>query len=44
LGVFNAIGEKNVLLIADDLVRVRYNPFFQLIKECLEVSFLRSTE
>jgi len=39
LGGINAKGEKNVLLIADDLVRIRYNPFFQLIKECLEVSF-----
>jgi hypothetical protein len=44
LGVFNAKGEKDVLLIAKDLVRIRYNPFFQLIKECLEVSFLGSTE
>jgi hypothetical protein len=44
LGVFNAKGEKDVLLIADDLVRIRYNPFFQLIKECLEVSFIGSTE
>ena len=44
LGGINAKGEKDVLLIADDLVRVRYNPFFQLIKECLEVSFLGSTE
>jgi hypothetical protein len=44
LGVFNAKGEKDVLLIADDLVRVRYNPFFQLIEECLEVSFSGSTE
>jgi hypothetical protein len=44
LGVFNAKGEKDVLLIADDLVRVRYNPFFQLIKECLEVSFSGSTK
>jgi len=44
LGGINAKGEKDVLLIADDLVRVRYNPFFQLIKECLEVSFSGSTE
>jgi alpha-beta hydrolase superfamily lysophospholipase len=44
LGGINPKGEKNVLLIEDDLLRVRYNPFFQLIKECLEVSFLGSTE
>ena len=33
-----------LLLIADDLARLRYNPFFELIKERLVVSFLRSTE
>jgi alpha-beta hydrolase superfamily lysophospholipase len=44
LGKIAAKGEKDVLLIADDLARLRYNPFFQLIKECLEVSFLGSTE
>jgi hypothetical protein len=44
LGGINAKGEKNVLLIVDDLVRVRYNPFFQLIKKCLEVSFSGSNE
>ena len=44
LGGINAKGEKNVLLIEDDLVRIRYNPFFQLIEERLEVSFLGSTE
>jgi alpha-beta hydrolase superfamily lysophospholipase len=45
-GIINLKGEKNVLLIADDFVRVqvRYNPFFQLIKERLVVSFLRSNE
>jgi len=44
LGGINAKGEKGVLLIADDLSRLRYNPFFELIKERLVVSFLRSTE
>jgi alpha-beta hydrolase superfamily lysophospholipase len=46
LGGINVKGEKDVLLIPDDLgrLRVRYNPFFQLIKERLVVSFLRSNE
>ena len=44
LGGISAKGEKEVLLIADDLARLRYNPFFELIKERLVVSFLRSTE
>ena len=44
LGGINAKGEKNVLLIADDLARLRYNPFFQLIKDRLVVSFSGSTE
>ena len=44
LGGINAKGEKDVLLIADDLARLRYNPFFQLIKERVEVSFSGSTE
>lgn len=44
LGGINAKGEKGVLLIADDLARLRYNPFFQLIKDRLVVSFSGSTE
>ncbi len=44
LGGINAKGEKEVLLIAEDLARLRYNPFFELIKECLVGSFLRSTK
>ncbi|NIR53098.1 alpha/beta fold hydrolase [candidate division KSB1 bacterium] len=43
LGGINAKGEKKVLLIGDDLARLRYNPFFELIKKRLVVSFVRST-
>jgi alpha-beta hydrolase superfamily lysophospholipase len=44
LGGINAKGEKDVLMIANDLARLRYNPFFELIRERLVFSFLRSTE
>jgi len=43
LGEINVKGEKEVLLIGDDLSRLRYNPFFELIERRLEVSFLRTT-
>lgn len=43
LGGINAKGEKEVLLIGDDLARLRYNPFFELIKKRLVASFVRST-
>ncbi len=42
LGSINAKGEHEVLLIGNDLARVRYNPFFDLIKARLRISFLNS--
>ncbi len=39
LGGINIKGEQKVLLIGDDLSRLRYNPLFDLVKISLEVSF-----
>ncbi|UCE07833.1 MAG: alpha/beta fold hydrolase [bacterium] len=44
LGSINAKGEHKVLLIGDDLTRLRYNPFFNIIKNRLEISFVNSDE
>ncbi len=44
LGGINAKGEKKVLLIGDDLARLRYNPFFELIEKRLLVSFVGEAE
>lgn len=42
LGGISVKGEHNVLLVEDDLTRLRYNPFFDIIKMRLKVSFLDS--
>ncbi len=42
LGGINIKGEQKVLLIGNDLSRLRYNPLFDLVKISLEVSFFNS--
>ncbi len=42
LGGINVKGEQKVLLIGNDLSRLRYNPLFDLVKISLEVSFFNS--
>jgi len=44
LGKINAKGEHKVLLLGDDLTRLRYNPFFALLKMQLEHGFLESNK
>ena len=43
LGGINVKGEKEVLFIGDDLARLRYNPFFEIIERRLEV-FIEPSE
>jgi alpha-beta hydrolase superfamily lysophospholipase len=40
LGSINLKGEHKVLVIGDDLTRLRYNPFFRIIRASLETSFI----
>jgi len=42
LGGINMKGEREVFLLENDLSRLRYNPFFCLLKKQLEVVFLGS--
>ena len=40
LGKINAKGENNVLLLGNDLHRLRYNPFYDLIEKSIMQSFV----
>lgn len=44
LGTINAKGEHEVLLLGNDLTRLRYNPFFDLLKMQIERAFLESNK